>query len=67
MSEQLLQILVVEDDELDRMIMKRALNGSGMKHELTFAEDHESGKTAAAKKFDYFWITTCRVEQVLNC
>ncbi|MBP6650354.1 MAG: response regulator, partial [Bacteroidia bacterium] len=50
MSEQLLQILVVEDDELDRMIMKRALNGSGMKHELTFAEDHESGKTAAAEK-----------------
>ena len=57
MSEQLLQILVVEDDELDRMIMKRALNGSGMKHELHFAEDHESGKAAAeGKEYDCIFL-----------
>ncbi len=57
MSEQLLQILVVEDDELDRMIMKRALLGSGMKHDLHFAEDHESGKEAAAgKEYDCIFL-----------
>ncbi|HRH65079.1 MAG TPA: response regulator [Bacteroidia bacterium] len=50
MAEQPLQILVVEDDELDRMIMERALKGSGMKYELRFAEDHESGKIAATEK-----------------
>jgi len=50
MTEQVLQILVVEDDDLDRMIMKRALNASGIQHELSVAVDHESGLAAAAKK-----------------
>ena len=50
MSEQLYKPFVVEDDELDRMIMKRALLGSGMKHELHFAEDHESGKWSSCRK-----------------
>lgn len=52
MEEQILQILVVEDDELDRMIMKRALNASGIKHQLHFAVDHESGLAAAIER-DY--------------
>lgn len=41
-----LQILVVEDDMLDRKIIKKALADSGIEHELVFAEDHESGKAA---------------------
>lgn len=49
MIEQVLQILVVEDDDLDRMIMKRALNASGIQHELHIAVDHESGLAAAIK------------------
>lgn len=49
MADQMLQILVVEDDELDRMIMRRALKASGIRHELHFAEDHESGKEAAGQ------------------
>ncbi|HNQ62095.1 MAG TPA: ATP-binding protein, partial [Bacteroidia bacterium] len=52
MEEQVLQILVVEDDELDRMIMKRALNASAIKHQLHFAVDHESGLAAATER-DY--------------
>ncbi len=49
MTEKVLQILVVEDDDLDRMIMKRALNASGIQHELHIAVDHESGLAAAIK------------------
>jgi len=52
MKEQVLQILVVEDDDLDRMIMKRALKASEIAHELHFAVDHESG-LAAAKEREY--------------
>jgi signal transduction histidine kinase/DNA-binding response OmpR family regulator/HPt (histidine-containing phosphotransfer) domain-containing protein len=50
MAEQVLHILVVEDDDLDRMIMKRALNASGIKHELHIAVDHESGLAAAIER-----------------
>ena len=46
MSENKFRILVIEDDDLDRMIIKRALKDSRINHELTFAEDHESGKEA---------------------
>ncbi len=50
MTEQILHILVVEDDEVDRMIMKRALHASGIQHQLQIAIDHESGLTAAVKQ-----------------
>ncbi len=50
MKEQVLQILVVEDDDLDRMIMKRALKASEIAHELHFAVDHESGLEAAKER-----------------
>lgn len=57
MSENKLQILVVEDDELDRMIMKRALNGSGIVHQLHFAEDHESGQEATrGREYDCIFL-----------
>ena len=46
MSEKIIQILIVEDDIVDRDIIKRALKGCGIKHELFFADDHESGKKA---------------------
>ena len=46
MSEKIIQILIVEDDIVDRDIIKRALIGCGIKHELFFADDHESGKKA---------------------
>ncbi|MBP6334864.1 MAG: response regulator [Bacteroidia bacterium] len=50
MSEQPLQILVVEDDDVDRLIMKRALAASGIHHQLHFAIDHESGLVAANER-----------------
>ena len=57
MSEKILQILIVEDDMVDRDIIKRALKGSGIKHELFFAEDHESGKKATlGKEFDCIFL-----------
>jgi len=46
MIDRKLQILVVEDDELDRLIIKKALKNSSIIHDLHFAEDHESGKAA---------------------
>src|SRR5437762_1461680 len=52
MPDQPLQILVVEDDELDRMIIKRALKASGINLEVLFAEDHKGGKVATQDK-DY--------------
>ena len=50
MSDQQLQILIVEDDELDRMVINRALKASGIKAEVFFAEDHESGIAATQDK-----------------
>src|SRR6185369_1903376 len=50
MTDQRLQILIVEDDEVDRMIIKRALKTSGINVEVSFAEDHESGKAATQNK-----------------
>lgn len=57
MSEKILQILIVEDDSVDRDTIKRALKGSGIKHELFFAEDHESGKKATlGKEYDCVFL-----------
>ncbi len=39
-----IRVLCVEDDELDRMIIKRAVKSSGMNIDLSFAEDIDSGK-----------------------
>ena len=46
MADRKFQILVVEDDELDRLIIKKALKSASINHDLYFAEDHESGKAA---------------------
>ncbi|REK33715.1 MAG: response regulator [Bacteroidetes bacterium] len=57
MSENKLQILVVEDDHLDRIIIKKALNGCGIPVNIHFAEDHESGLAAAdGKEFDGIFL-----------
>ena len=42
-----IKVLIIEDDELDRLIVKRAINSSGMNVEMTFADDVDSGKEAA--------------------
>src|SRR5436189_6083609 len=44
MADKSVKVLCVEDDELDRMIIKRAVKSSGMNIELSFAEDIDSGK-----------------------
>jgi signal transduction histidine kinase/HPt (histidine-containing phosphotransfer) domain-containing protein len=41
-----IRILVIEDDELDRMIIKKALKGTNMNIEVAFAEDNLSGMKA---------------------
>jgi len=52
-----IRILVVEDDELDRMIIKKALKGSNFDNEIDFAEDMESGAISAKEKnFDCIFI-----------
>lgn len=57
MSEKIIQILAVEDDALDRKIIKNALRDSGVNHELTFAVDHETGVTAATgKEYDCIFL-----------
>jgi PAS domain S-box-containing protein len=48
MSDSSIKVLCVEDDELDRMIIKRAVKSSGMNIDLTFAEDIDSGKSKTA-------------------
>src|ERR1041384_3906726 len=45
-----IKILIIEDDELDRMIVKRAINSSGMIVDITFAEDFDSGKEETKNK-----------------
>src|SRR6185436_19538862 len=45
MTANTIKVLCVEDDELDRMIIKRAVKSSGMNIDLTFAEDIDSGKS----------------------
>ena len=44
MEDKVVKILCVEDDELDRMIIKRAVKSSGMQIDLSFAEDIDEGK-----------------------
>jgi len=44
MSDKSIKVLCVEDDELDRVIIKRAVQKSGMAIDLTFAEDIDAGK-----------------------
>ena len=57
MLERKLQILVVEDDDVDRMIIKRALKDSKINHELFFVVDHESGKEATfSKEYDCIFL-----------
>src|SRR5438874_2507103 len=46
-----IKVLSIEDDELDRMIIKRAIGSSGLSVELSFADDIESGKEATNGKF----------------
>ncbi len=57
MQEKNLKILIVDDDFADREIIRRSLKGSGIKHELFFAEDHESGKKATyGKEYDCIFL-----------
>jgi signal transduction histidine kinase/ActR/RegA family two-component response regulator/HPt (histidine-containing phosphotransfer) domain-containing protein len=57
MTEYKIQILVVEDDDLDRMIIKRALKESEINYDLFFADDHESGKKATdGKEYDCIFL-----------
>lgn len=57
MEDKILKILVVEDDDLDRRIIKKALKESGIKHELIFAEDHQQGKEATSgKEYDCIFL-----------
>lgn len=51
-----LQILVIEDDELDRMIIRRALDGADMNTEVAFADSMESAKKAATQPYDCIFI-----------
>jgi DNA-binding NtrC family response regulator len=52
-----LEILVVEDDEVDRLIIKRAIKSSGLNIEVSFAEDADSGMIAAtSKKYDCIFL-----------
>src|SRR4051794_12576670 len=44
MSDKSIKVLCVEDDELDRVIIKRAVQKSGLNIDLTFAEDIDAGK-----------------------
>src|SRR5688572_30070716 len=52
-----LEILVVEDDDVDRLIIKRAIKSSGLNIEVSFAEDAESGMAAATgKSYDCIFL-----------
>jgi PAS domain S-box-containing protein len=44
MIDRMIRILCVEDDDLDRLIIKRAVKSSGLNIDLSFAEDIDSGK-----------------------
>ena len=43
-------VLVIEDDELDRLVISKALQNTDIKPEIVFAYDLESGIEAAFKK-----------------
>ncbi len=57
MPQKPLKILVVEDDQVDQEIIKRALKASGFKHETIVVDDHESGREAAiGKEYDFIFL-----------
>lgn len=53
MSEKKVNILVIDDDAVDRIAIKRAIKSSGFNADLTIAETYEQGMEAAlSKEFD---------------
>lgn len=50
MLENKIRVLVIEDDELDRLIISRALTGTNLCSEIIFAEDSYSGFNAVNNK-----------------
>ena len=53
MAEHGLKILVVDDDDVDRMAVRRALKSSGLEASVTEAEDAESAlRRLAREHFD---------------
>jgi len=46
--EEMVKILVVDDDEVDRMAVRRALKAAGMQMELSEADDCTETSPAAA-------------------
>lgn len=61
--EEIIKILVVEDDEIDRMAVRRALKAAGMKVEITVAVDCESAMSAIASATDHPPLT----QQSFDC
>ena len=57
MEDKILKILVIDDDQTDQLIIKRSLKGSGIKHEIFSADDHESGIEAIqGKEYDCIFL-----------
>jgi len=52
----MIKVLCVEDDDLDRMIFKRALKTSEHEVQLIFEGDIEGGKKHAAEDFDCIFL-----------
>lgn len=50
MSEKKINILVIDDDAVDRIAIKRAIKSSGFNADLTIAETYEQGMDAARSK-----------------
>lgn len=50
MSEKKVNILVIDDDAVDRIAIKRAIKSSGFNADLTIAETYEQGMEAALSK-----------------
>ena len=52
-----IRVLVIEDDELDRLIIGKALTGTNICSKISFSEDSESALRAVKeKKFDFIFL-----------
>lgn len=57
MLENKIRVLVIEDDELDRLIIGKALTGTNLCSEIIFAEDSDNGiKAAKEKNYDCIFL-----------
>ncbi|MBL0339464.1 MAG: hypothetical protein IPP71_00195 [Bacteroidetes bacterium] len=68
MNDKKISVLVIDDDEVDRIALKRSIKSSGFNVEIITATNKMEALVEMGKKYltASFWITIYRTVMVLN-